>query len=104
MIDISSEQVVTLAEATTHLPRRRQGKRPNIATLYRWAQSGVKGIRLETICVGATRCTSVEALQRFCEAVTAAADGTPVSPPPRLTAHRQRQIDAAERRLAEAGI
>jgi hypothetical protein len=104
MIDISSEQVVTLSEATTHLPRRRRGKRPNIATLYRWAQSGVKGIRLETICVGATRCTSVEALQRFCEGVTAAADGKPTSPPSRLTAQRKRQIDAAEKRLAEAGI
>ena len=35
---------------------------------------GVRGIRLESIMVGGTRCTSVQALQRFFDALTAAAD------------------------------
>ena len=70
MIDISSEAVVTLTEATKHLPARRKGKRPNVATLYRWAQVGVRGVRLETLQVGGTKCTSLEALQRFCERLT----------------------------------
>ncbi|MCX7428944.1 MAG: DUF1580 domain-containing protein [Planctomycetia bacterium] len=52
MIDLSSEQVVTLSKAPNHLPERRKGKRPNIATIYRWHQNGVRGIRLETIMVG----------------------------------------------------
>ena len=65
MIDISTEAVVTLTEATHHLPRRRKGKRCAVSTLYRWADRGVRGVRLETIQVGGTKCTSWEALQRF---------------------------------------
>lgn len=37
MIDLSSETVVSLTEATRHLPRRRKGRRPSVATIYRWA-------------------------------------------------------------------
>ena len=103
-IDISLERVVSLTEATQYLPRRRAGKKPNVATLYRWAQQGVRGIRLETICVGATRCTSVEALQRFFDALTLQAEPKTVVPQPRQPAHRQKAIAAAEKRLAQAGI
>jgi len=104
MIDISLEEVFSLTEATKRLPCRRKGVRPNVATLYRWSQVGCRGVRLETICVGATRCTSIEALQRFFDALTAAAEHRPVSPPSRQTRQRRAQIEAAERRLAKAGI
>lgn len=103
MIDISSEQVVSLTAATKLLPERRRGKRPDVCTLYRWTSNGVRGIRLESIMVGATRCTSAEALQRFCDSLTAQADGGAVAPPPRPK-HRRKQIEAAEKRLAAAGI
>ncbi len=104
MIDISTEEVLSLTEATKRLPQRRKGARPNVATLYRWAQSGVRGIRLETLCVGATRCTSMEALQRFCDALTAASEPSAGPTPPRQTRQRRQQIEAAERRLTQAGI
>ena len=65
MINIASETVVSFNEATQRLPKRRKGKRPHLATLYRWAQRGVRGICLETIQIGGTQCTSMEALQRF---------------------------------------
>ncbi|MFZ1936430.1 MAG: DUF1580 domain-containing protein [Thermoguttaceae bacterium] len=104
MIEIALEEPISLTEATKHLPCRRKGVRPNVATLYRWAQVGCRGVRLETLCVGATRCTSLEALQRFFNALTAQAEHRPVSPPPRQTRQRRQQIEAAERRLAEAGI
>lgn len=67
MIDIQNEEVILLAEATKLkcLPRRRRGKRPHVATLFRWANTGVRGVTLETIQCGGTRCTSVEAIQRF---------------------------------------
>ena len=104
MIDISIEKVVSLTEATTHLPRRRAGKSTNVATLYRWAQIGCRGIRLETLCVGATRCTSMEALQRFFDALTAQSERQPTVPAPRMTRQRRQQIEAAERRLAQAGM
>ena len=70
MIDIAKEQVVTLADATAYVPRRRKGKRPAKSTLYRWTENGVNGVRLEFLQCGSTRCTSVEALQRFLERLT----------------------------------
>jgi Protein of unknown function (DUF1580) len=44
-------------------------------TLHRWCLLGVRGIRLECVMVGGRRCTSIEALNRFFQAVTAAANG-----------------------------
>lgn len=64
-IDISTERTLSLLAATAMIPSRRRGRKPAVSTLYRWALSGVRGVRLETIQVGGTRCTSVEAMQRF---------------------------------------
>lgn len=65
MIKVKTEQLVSFPEACKYLPRRRAGKAPHPATLYRWANVGLNGIRLETIQIGGTLCTSIEALQRF---------------------------------------
>ena len=99
MIDISTESVLSLNDATARLPRRRRGSRPHVATLYRWAQRGIKGIRLETIQVGGTLCTSTEALQRFFDRLS-----EPREPAPNKSPHREREIEAAERECREAGI
>ena len=105
-IDSTTEQVISLTEAAKHLPKRRANKRPNVATMYRWISSGVKGIRLEYIVIGGTRCTSREALQRFFDALTAQAESgrAPVPTPPRMSVQRRKQIEAAEKRLQVAGI
>lgn len=65
MLDLQNEEIISLTEATSLLPRRRRGRKPHVATLYRWAQRGCRGVVLETCQVGGTKCTSVEALQRF---------------------------------------
>jgi hypothetical protein len=65
MIDPNSETLISLADVAKHLPRRRAGKRPHISCIYRWTTSGCKGVILESIQVGGTRCTSKEALARF---------------------------------------
>lgn len=49
-------------------------REPNTSTIYRWTTKGLWGVRLESIFVGNTRCTSREALQRFAEALTAIAN------------------------------
>ena len=103
MIDLSSETLVSLAEAAKTLPRRRAGKKPNVATLYRWTSEGVRGVHLEFLQVGATRCTSVEALSRFFAVLTEQAAGRPVTPPAKPH-HRRKQIEAAEKKLSAAGI
>ncbi len=100
MIDIALEDVVSLTDAAKLLPKRRGGKRPHVATLYRWASGGCRGVVLESLQVGATRCTSRQALQRFCERLTDA-KGDPVV---RTSRQRQAAIKRAERELDRAGI
>lgn len=95
-IDPSVETVVSLTDATSLLPRRRRGKKPHVSCLYRWTTTGCKGTILESIQVGGTRCTSVEALSRFFEALTY---GPAESQPVRSFARRQRAAQAAEREL-----
>lgn len=65
MIDITSESVVSFAEAAASLPRRRGNRSVHVSTIHRWARRGCRGVRLEFIQVGGTMCTSQEALQRF---------------------------------------
>lgn len=101
MIDLTSETVLNFGDAATRLPRRRAGKKPHVATLYRWATRGCRGVKLETIRVGGTLCTSVEALQRFCEHLS---DPESAAPRQQTTKSREREITRAERELEEAGI
>jgi hypothetical protein len=77
--------------------------RPSISSLWRWYRRGVRGAKLETIVIGGRRrYTSVQALERFITATTAAADGAPK--PVRTAKQRQRSIAAAERELLREGI
>lgn len=99
MIDLASENVITLTNATQYLPKRRKGQRPHPATMFRWAQKGVRGIVLETLRVGGTLCTSTEALQRFCERCT-----NPTASPGRTTRARQKAFDDAARELDSEGV
>jgi uncharacterized protein DUF1580 len=62
--DFLDENVIPLTSAPSYLPRR-NGKPIHNSTLFRWASKGVRGVRLETIRVGGSRCTSIEALRRF---------------------------------------
>jgi hypothetical protein len=59
---------------------------------------GVRGVRLDSIILGGRRYTSVEALERFTAACTAAANGT--APEVRTSAQREAAIAAAEAELA----
>jgi hypothetical protein len=113
MIDSALETLISLANVpkSPELPRRRRGKRINVSTLYRWATVGCKGIVLETIQVGGTRCTSREALQRFFERLSLPSQAGPVgggqAAPSvggrRTIAQRRRQSAESARKLAEMG-
>jgi hypothetical protein len=65
VIDIRNEQLVPLPDVPKILPMRGNGKRIHISAVYRWAQRGIRGTRLEVVRVGGTTYTSREALQRF---------------------------------------
>ena len=83
---------ITLSDAAKSLPGR-----PHTSSLYRWHRKGVRGIKLETWLVGGRRYTTLDALEQFIAATTAAADGEPA--PTRTTRQRDRAILAAERDL-----
>ena len=68
-IDIATEKVITLSQARQHVPERRAGKRPDLATMYRWTNKGCRGVQLEWLMCGATP-TSLEAMQRFFDRLT----------------------------------
>ena len=70
-ISIEGERLMPLREVPKSrlIPGRRGGSRLNVRTVFRWALDGLRGIRLESIMIGGTRCTSVEALVRFFHAI-----------------------------------
>jgi hypothetical protein len=109
MIDIRRETLLTFMRATSLLPRRRRGRKCHVSTLYRWSTVGVRGVVLESIQVGGTRCTSEEALQRFFEALSGVepnvVGGTDAARGPayRSLDRRQRASERAEEALKNDG-
>jgi hypothetical protein len=100
-IDALQEELITLAQAARHA--RPRGSKPAApSTIWRHHQKGIAGVRLETICVGGIRYTSVEALQRFIVAVTLARSkqDTPQKP----NAETGTRSAAIKKRLQEAGL
>lgn len=64
------------------------------STVWRWAHRGVRGVQLESYCVGAKRLTTREAFARFVELTSNAAIAahTPMA----RSRDRQRDIAAAK--------
>ncbi len=96
-IEFSSETLLSLSAAAKLLPGR-----PHPSTLHRWRLRGIRGVKLQTWLIGGRRFTSHEALERFCAATTAAANGEPT--PVRTPRQRERSIRQAEEDLARDGI
>jgi len=88
------------------LPRRRGGGRLSYATLWRWATRGVGGIKLHTLKVGGSLCTTEADLLAFFARHSDNADEiTGGSRQSRRTPiQRRRDHELAERRLQTAGM
>ncbi len=69
MIALAKEQLIPLRDAPKYLPPRPNGKRLHISAIYRWVKCGVRGRVLESVTLGGTTYTSLEALQRFAEPI-----------------------------------
>jgi hypothetical protein len=95
-IDIVLETPVPLNQAASRVPRRR-GRKTSVSTLHRWATCGLRGVRLETIQVGGTKCTSIQALQRFFDRLSSLP--TPTDPTKQRAQGRQDDAERAEREL-----
>jgi hypothetical protein len=92
VIDPAAEHLVSLTRACRHFPRRRKGKRPHVSCLYRWTTVGCRGVVLDSVQVGGTRCTSREAIARFIAALSASQAAAARAP----DAQDKRPRDAAE--------
>ena len=101
MIDSTRETLISLADVPAQLPDRRGGRRPHVSCVYRWAQRGCRGVKLEVLQCGGTKVTSLEAIQRFFERLTAASSNEPT--PARTSKQRQRATESANSELAKAG-
>jgi hypothetical protein len=97
-IDLANETPITLAEAARTLP----GGPVHVSTIHRWRLKGCRGVRLASFLRGGVRHTNREAIERFFDAVTAAADGEPITA--RTSKQRERKITAAERACERAGL
>ncbi len=76
----------------------------SISAVWRWAQRGVRGVKLETFLVGGRRFTNPTFFSEFVDATTRAADGGLPLPQPRTNRQRESSIAAAERELSKLGV
>src|SRR5687767_10871131 len=92
MFDPITEKPIPLAHVPKikWLPCRRRGRNLHISTVFRWS-NGLRGVKLETLQIGGTRCTSEQALRRFFSRLT-----DPKAPVPRSNGDRGRQKAEAE--------
>jgi hypothetical protein len=108
-IVLGRDTIRTLRQATVLVPRRRRGRKANVSTLFRWSKSGCRGVVLPTIQCGGTRCTSVEAMQWFFEALSeprrslAGSNRQSQYSSWRTPSQRRRESEAAGKRLEQMG-
>lgn len=91
MIDTTAETTMLLSKAARIL---NPANPPHVATVWRWAMHGVRGVKLESVVIGGCRYTSREAVARFLKALN---EPDAVPTPPRRGAER------AERTLVAKG-
>ena len=102
MITLHTETLIPLRDAPKHLPPRPNGKRLHISACYRWIKRGVRGVFLESIRIGGTTYTSLEAIQRFADALTGGVPAIPARVTPPASARGNR--NAARRLEIELGL
>lgn len=66
-MSLENETLIPVRHAAKLIPSARGSgnKGVNIATVYRWTMRGVRGRRLESVRIGGSRYTSVEAISRW---------------------------------------
>ena len=108
MLDITTETPIPLSVAARLVPPARRGKRTHLSTLLRWILSGATApdgtrVRLEALRIGSRWMTSVQALQRFAQALTPCiGDESPA--PARSQVARSRASERAATELKRMGV
>jgi hypothetical protein len=100
MIDLRTENLISLVQAARLIPPGRNGKATHISTLMRWINPGARGVRLEAVRLGGRWLTSAAALQRFADRLTALETGSG----PDQAATTIQAAEHAEEELARLGL
>jgi Protein of unknown function (DUF1580) len=111
MIDTTAEKPIPIDEIPAeHIPGR-GGKPVHQVTLSLWYRRGIRGVKLETIMIGGRRATSIEALNRFYQAVSQARSSHPshqppakAAPSPRTERDRSKAVRGAMADLKRRGV
>jgi hypothetical protein len=108
VIDLSLEDPISLPQTTRLLPPGREDRPVTLSCVLRWILKGAPGpdgkrIRLEALRVGGRWVTTIQALQRFAEALTPHLDGEP-TPAQRTPTARRRAAERAGEQLDALGI
>jgi hypothetical protein len=93
-IDINQETLYTLTEAAKHLPTL-NGRKVSVSTMWRWCAKGIRGVHLDHVRIGRRICTSVEALNRFANALAEQARENLTTPPETITPANSRRASNA---------
>jgi Protein of unknown function (DUF1580) len=101
-IIVVEESVFPLAELPDHLPLK-NGKKVHRSIGFRW-RHGLRGVCLETVRCGGALHTSVEALQRFFDRLSALDATTTTAVTGTIPAGRRKAVERAEQELASLGI
>ncbi len=107
MIDVFTDELLTMTEAAKQCPKVR-GKRPSTPTMWRWATIGKRGVKLQHVWVGRNILTTKAALNDFFNAVgnAPAREKASVSGrvPKAIATDREREIGNARKRLMARGM
>jgi hypothetical protein len=100
-IDIKTETLLSPEQAAKMLPPGRNGAPVHFGTIIKAIRYGTDGHKLDGLRFGSRWMTSVEALQRWCEAL---ASGPAKGQQTRTASGRRKAIERAERELSELGV
>lgn len=93
--DLQKEQILTRADAARHLGRLQKRSKPiAVNQVTRWFHTGIRGIALPSLLVGQRRITTVEAIDWWLRAVSAATPAATVQAPSARPADQGRRSAA----------
>lgn len=102
--DLLQERLIPLVAVPNHLPSGPGFRKIHVNTAIRWANPRRNGVVLESLKIGGRRFTSLEALERFVEALNAPVVQPGTQQPVRSPSRREREAERAGAALERLGV
>jgi hypothetical protein len=109
MIDLGTENLISLAEAARSLPSSNRANGLDPATVWRWIKNGVRArdgstVKLDAVRIGGRLVTSRQAIARFTDALNDQPTDAKKKPKTRTPTKRRAASERAAQRLERAGV